>query len=104
MNESGIQPLNCTVLIAPEKREERTAGGLILPEQAREREQFAVTRGKIVAMCPSAFYEMEAGRPAVGDEVLFARHSGAYVDGLDGEQYRMVKDVDVTGKLEVTHA
>ena len=54
-NPSGIQPTEFKVLIKPKLVEEKTAGGIIIPEQAKEREQFAQMEGEIVASSPMAY-------------------------------------------------
>ena len=97
-NTSGIQPINLNVLVLPDKAEEKI-GALWKPDTVREKDQWAQTKGTIVALCPDAFGEMQAQRPRVGDRCLFARHNGAAVKGADGEDYRLLKDVDITGLL-----
>ena len=39
--------------------------------------------------------KMGAKKPEVGQEILFVKHAGTFVDGVDGEKYRVIKDADV---------
>lgn len=103
-NESGIFPTEYRVLIAPELLDEKTAGGIYLPQESKERMDFAVLKGTLVAVSPLAFtYEdwkdNEGAKPKVGDKVLFAKYAGAVVDGKDGKKYRICADKDVTAVL-----
>lgn len=99
-NPSGIEPLEYRVIVLPEKVEERTKGGLFMPDELREREQWAETRGRLVAMSPVAFnFEDGAPKPSVGDTVLHQRHAGILAKGVDGVEYRVIADKDVLGVI-----
>ena len=102
-NPSGINPIEYNVLLKGEDVDEKTAGGLIKPENLMEQEKHGSTRGTIVALSPYAFNEdifpKEMQKPKPGQKVTIARHAGAFVKGEDGEEYRMVKDKDVTALI-----
>jgi chaperonin GroES len=101
-NQSGILPSEYNVLIAAKAVEEKTAGGIIIPDQSKERQQFAQMEGVLVAVSPLAFtYDdwKEAQPPQVGDRVLFAKYAGAEIKGKDGKDYRLCKDKDVAAVL-----
>lgn len=103
-NQSGIYPVEYKVLIAPVEVDEKTKGGIIIPDQTKERDQFAQMKGTLVACSPHAFtYEnwkdSANAKPKPGDEVLFAKYAGAVVDGKDGKKYRICSDKDVTAVL-----
>lgn len=101
MNGSGMRPINLNVLVKPDEIKEKTAGGLYLPEQNKDRQQHAQSTGLMVAACADAFAEMAANaRPTPGSRVFFARYAGAEIEGKDGETYRLVKDIDITGVEE----
>lgn len=97
-NPSGIEPYEHNVLVKQEKVEARTKGGMWLPEQHVEREQHAATKCKVIALSPYAFEDYEQAKPNVADTVIIARHAGRVVEGLDGEEYRLVKDADIIGR------
>lgn len=99
-NESGIFPVEYKIVIAPIEVNEKTKGGIIIPDETKERDQFAQMKGTLVAVSPHAFtYEdwkgNESSKPKPGDTVLFAKYAGAVVDGKDGKKYRIVNDKDV---------
>jgi chaperonin GroES len=103
-NESGIYPTEYKVLISPRTVEEKTKGGIIIPDQTKERDQFAQMEGALVAVSPLAFsYDDWKGaddkRPKAGDRVLFAKYAGAVVTGKDGKDYRLVNDKDIGAVL-----
>ncbi len=95
----GIECLEYKVLVKPRKAEERTKGGIVLPEQVVEKDQHAAMEGEIAAMSPFAFtYEewpLGARKPRVGDVVVFARYSGITQKGDDGIEYRIMNDKDI---------
>lgn len=102
MNPSGINPTEYKVLIRPRAVEEKSKGGIILPDQHKEREQFAQQEGEIVAASPLAFtYDDWKGNqpPKTGDVVLFAKYAGFMARGKDGIDYRVVNDKDITAVL-----
>jgi len=95
----GIVCLEYKVLVRPRKAEERTKGGIMLPEQVVEKDQHAAMEGVIAGMSPFAFsYEewpLGARKPRVGDTVVFARYSGITQKGGDGVEYRIMNDKDI---------
>lgn len=104
MNKSGITPVEFNVLIKQDDVTEKTEGGLIMPESAKDRERHSTTRGVIVAVSPLSFNEdvwpVNQERPKAGDRVAFAQHSGTFIKGTDDKEYRLVKDKDVMALIE----
>jgi len=101
-NPSGILPTEYKVLIAPKAIDEKTKGGIIIPDQTKERDQFAQMEGELIAVSPLAFtYDDWKGHlpPKPGDRVLFAKYAGANVKGRDGKDYRLCNDKDVAAVL-----
>lgn len=104
-NESGIFPTEYKVLVSPAEVDAKTKGGIIIPDETKERNQFAQMEGTLVAVSPLAFsYAGEgewngAPKPSVGDRVLFAKYAGAVVKGRDGKDYRIVNDKDLSAVL-----
>lgn len=99
MNKSGIIPLEYKVLILPDKPEEKTSGGIYLPDDLREKEEMAEIAGTLVDIGPDAFtYDDGAPwtlQPKTGSRILFAKYAGVYCKGDDGENYRLINDKDV---------
>jgi chaperonin GroES len=103
-NPSGIVPVEYKCLIRPVIVEEKTKGGIIVPDQVRERDQYAVQEGEIVAVSPLAFtyhdpWPDEAVKPKAGDRVLFAKYAGGTRKGADGVEYRLINDRDISAVL-----
>lgn len=105
-NKSGIAPTEFKILILPAKVENKI-GSILIPDESKDRQQFAQMEGEIVAVAPLAFSyatkaEWEtvgAEPPKVGDKVLFAKFAGAIHKGRDGVEYRIVNDKDITAVL-----
>lgn len=95
-NSSGIQPVEYKVLVKPEKVEMKTEGGIYLPDSTQEKEKFAVVKGRLVAVGANAFTEPNWLRcPQIGDLILFDRYSGSFVEGADGEEYKLINDKEI---------
>lgn len=103
INPSGIKPIEYNVLLKQDKVEEKSAGGIFIPDDVKERQRHGQTLGQIVALSPMAFsfdeWPASEPKPEIGQRVVFARHAGTFVDGLDGEEYRVVKDRDIVGVM-----
>lgn len=95
---SGIIPLEYYVLIKLDLVEERTKGGIILIEETRERQGQAQSTGRLVAIGPLAFmYDVDNDViPQVGEKVAFPKYGGQVLKGKDGQEYRLLKDGDLT--------
>ncbi|HJO77121.1 MAG TPA: co-chaperone GroES [Pelagibacteraceae bacterium] len=90
-----FRPLHDRVLIEILDSEEKTSGGIIIPDTAKEKPQ----EGEIVAVGPGARSEDGKIVPmdvAVGDIVLFGKWSGTEVK-IDGKEYSIMKESDIMG-------
>jgi chaperonin GroES len=98
MAKVSFKPLGGRVLIVPIEQEELTAGGIILPETAKEKPQ----EGKILAVGPGD-RDDQGKRIAmdvkVGDKVLFAKYSGTEVK-MDGKKLLILRESDILGIIE----
>jgi chaperonin GroES len=98
-----IEPEGYHVIVRPEKVEEKTEGGIILPDTTRDMEQRGAIRGEIIAIGPSAKIQYnnihgKNRRGQVGDRVLYARYGGFVVEE-DGEELRILNDEDIIGLI-----
>ena len=110
-NESGIYPLEYKVLIKMMPKEDITAGGIIIPESSREKEQVAREVGIFVQGGGLAFTGDEKtpawpkdNIPEPGAYVLFDRYAGSIQPGMDGEDYRMCNDSELGAIVEEDYA
>lgn len=89
----GIQPLGDRVLIRPLEALEKTKGGIVLPDSAKEKPQegkvIAVGKGRICDDGKISPLEVKAG-----DKVLYGKYSGTEVT-VDAEEYLIVKEDDI---------
>lgn len=91
----NFRPLHDRVLVQPLDGEEKTAGGIIIPDTAKEKP----SEGKIIAVGPGAKTEDGKILPMevkVGDLVLFGKWSGTEVK-IDGVEYSIMKESDIMG-------
>lgn len=91
----GVRPLHDRILVRRMAEEEKTAGGIIIPDSAKEKPQ----RGEIVAAGNGRVTEDGKSLPLevkVGDRVLFGKYSGTELK-LNGEEYLMMKEEDILG-------
>jgi len=97
-----FRPLHDRVVIRRVEEDEKTAGGIIIPDTAKEKP----SQGEVVAVGPGARNEkgeVVALDVQVGDKVLFGKWSGTEVK-IDGEDLLIMKESDIMGVLEATKA
>ena len=93
-----IRPLDDRVVIEPLEAPEKTAGGILLPDTAKEKPQ----RGRVVAVGPGKLKdngERIGLAVAKGDEVLFGRYSGSDVE-IDGKDFKIMRETDILAKIK----
>ncbi|MBQ0045156.1 MAG: co-chaperone GroES [Bacteroidales bacterium] len=87
-----IKPLADRVLVEPKEAETKTAGGLIIPDTAKEKPQ----QGVVIAAGPGK--KDEPMEVKVGDTVLYGKYAGTEV-ALDGVKYLIMKQSDILATL-----
>jgi chaperonin GroES len=93
-----LKPLGGRVIVEPTEQEEMTAGGIILPETAKEKPQ----EGKILAAGPGDRDEDGERIPMevqIGDKVLYAKYSGTEVK-MDGKKLLILRESDILAVIE----
>ncbi len=98
MAKLKITPLDDRLVVEQNEAEEVTAGGIVLPDQAREKP----TRGKCLAVGPGKLLESGNRGPLcvkVGDEVLYGKYTGTEIE-FDGKKYTILSEGDVLGIIE----
>jgi chaperonin GroES len=94
----AVKPLDDRVLLKQCEAEEVTAGGIVLPDSAKEKPQ----RGKIVATGPGKLLDNgERGSLSVkkGDEVFYGKYVGTEIK-IDGEEYVLIRESDIMAVIE----
>jgi chaperonin GroES len=93
-----LKPLGGRVIVEPTEQEEMTAGGIILPETAKEKPQ----EGKILAAGPGDRKEDGERIPMevqIGDKVLYAKYSGTEVK-MDGKKLLILRESDILAVID----
>ena len=93
-----FRPLGDRVLVKRIKEEERTKGGIVIPDTAKEKPQ----EGKVVAVGKGKHGDDGKLIPLevkAGDKILFGKYSGSEVK-LDGEEHVIMREEDILGILE----
>jgi chaperonin GroES len=94
----NIRPLNDRILVKRLEEEQTTAGGIIIPDSAKEKP----AEGEIVAVGPGKMNDA-GDRVAMdvkaGDRVLFSKYGGTDVK-LDGDDYLIMREDDILGVIE----
>ena len=93
----SINPLGNRLVVEPIEEEEITAGGIVLPETAKEKPQ----KGTVLAVGPGERNEKGEYMPLEvkkGDKILFAKYSGTEIK-VDGKKHLIMRESDVLAKL-----
>jgi chaperonin GroES len=93
-----IRPLGDRILVKRIQEEEKTKGGIIIPDTAKEKPQ----EGKVVAVGKGKTTEegkLIAPDVKAGDKILFGKYSGSEVK-IDGEEHLIMREDDILGVLE----
>src|SRR5205085_1383762 len=92
-----VRPLDDRVVVEPLEAEEKTAGGILLPDSAKQKPQ----RGRVLAVGPGRLRDSgERSKLAVvvGDEVLYGRYSGNDVE-VSGKEVKIMREGEILGKV-----
>ena len=92
-----IRPLDDRVVVEPLEAEEVTAGGILLPDSAKQKPQ----RGRVLAVGPGKLND-NGHRSALavqkGDEVIYGRYSGSDIE-VDGREIKIMRESDILAKV-----
>ncbi|MDR1382882.1 MAG: co-chaperone GroES [Planctomycetaceae bacterium] len=93
----NLRPLDDRVVVEPLEAEEKTAGGLYLPDSAQEKPQ----RGTIIAVGVGKLLDngnRSEMSVAVGDEVIYGKYSGSDIE-VDGHEVKILRESDILAKV-----
>ncbi|MFW6169650.1 MAG: co-chaperone GroES [Planctomycetota bacterium] len=97
MAKIKIRPLDDRVVVEPIEAEETTAGGIVLPDTAREKPQ----RGIVVAVGPGRLLDNgQRGEVSVaeGDEVIYGKYGGSDIE-INGDEVKILRESDILAKV-----
>ncbi|HTN75450.1 MAG TPA: co-chaperone GroES [Pirellulaceae bacterium] len=97
MAKIKVRPLDDRVIVEAFAAEEKTAGGIVLPDSAKEKPQ----RGKVIAVGPGKL--LDNGQRAalsvvVGDEVIYGKYGGTDIE-VNGEDVKILRESDILAKV-----
>ena len=97
MAKINLRPLDDRVVVEPMEAEQKTAGGIVLPDTAQEKPQ----RGTVLATGPGKL--LDSGKRgelavAVGDVVIYGKYSGTEVE-VAGKDVKIMRETDILAKL-----
>lgn len=93
----NLKPLDDRVVVEPMDAEETTAGGIVLPDTAKEKPQ----RGKVIAVGPGRLLDSGERCPVsvqVGDQVLFGKYGGTDLE-VNGQEIKILRESDILAKI-----
>lgn len=95
--EINLRPLDDRIVVEPLAAEEMTAGGIVLPDSAKEKPQrgtvLAVGEGKLLDNGQRSELSV-----AVGDEVIYGKYSGSDIE-VDGREIKILREADILAKV-----
>src|SRR3954451_3434605 len=89
----SIRPLDDRVVVEPLEAEEKTAGGILLPDTAKQKPQ----RGRVVAVGPGKLLDSGSRHTlnvAKGDEIIFGKYSGNDIE-VSRKEYKILRESDI---------
>lgn len=98
VSSANIKPLADRVLVRPQEHEERTKGGIVLPDTAKEKPQM----GKVLAVGPGRL--LESGQRVAmevkeGDTILYSKYAGTEIK-VNGEELLLINERDILAIVE----
>src|SRR5262245_789104 len=92
-----VRPLDDRVVVEPLEAEEKTAGGILLPDSAKQKPQ----RGRVLAVGPGKLND-KGDRCVVavskGDEVIYGRYAGSDIE-VEGREIKILRESDILAKV-----
>ena len=92
-----LNPLDDRVVVEPLEAEEKTAGGIVLPDTAKEKPQ----RGTVISVGPGRLLDngqRGALSVAAGDQVIYGKYSGSEIE-VDGKEVKILRESDILAKV-----
>ena len=92
-----LEPLDDRIVVEPMEAEEKTKGGIVLPDTAKEKPQ----KGTVISVGPGRVGDDGKRIPPTvkkGDKVIYAKYGGSEID-VDGKEYMILRESDVLAKI-----
>ena len=98
-NDTGIEPVDYCCVVRLDPAEEKTIGGIIIPDDRKDRSQMAATRATLLACGGNAFWDWKGRIPAPGDRVEVSKYAGVTREADPTDLVRIIKDKEILGVL-----
>jgi chaperonin GroES len=92
-----VRPLDDRVVVEPLEAEEKTAGGILLPDTAKQKPQ----RGRVLSIGPGKLLDSGSRAPmavSTGDEVIYGRYAGSDIE-VDRKEIKILRESDILAKV-----
>jgi len=103
MKIEALKPVEFGVLIQVDEVDDKSSGGLFLPETAIEREQLSHDRVTLISKSDMAFDDWQGTIPKIGEKVIFKKYAGTVIQHKEDRKiigkYRLCKDKDIVAVI-----
>ena len=99
---NDIRPVEYKAVVLPDKVDDSTGGGILIPDSVREKQEYAMDKGIVLAIGEGFFKDLPGPAPKIGDRIMFDKYKGSLVMvDIDGkrEKVRIINDKDVCAIL-----
>lgn len=97
--DGGFEPANNKVVVLPDFIQRYSQGGIAMPTELVEKEEYAQIFATLVAIGPDAWKDRKTAPAEIGDRVMIAKYTGQLFTGADGRRYRVIHDLDIIGRV-----
>lgn len=97
--DGGFEPANNKVVVLPDFIQRYSQGGIAMPTELVEKEEYAQIFATLVAIGPDAWKDRKTPPAEIGDRVMIAKYTGQLFTGADGRRYRVIHDLDIIGRV-----
>ena len=99
INDTDIEPVEFKCVIRLDPIEEKTVGGIIIPDPRRDRAQMAATRATLLACGGNAFEDWKGRKPVAGDRVEVEKYAGVTREADPTDLIRIIHDREILAVL-----
>ena len=99
INDTGIKPVEFRCIIRLIPVAEKTIGGIIIPDDRKDRSQMAATRATLLACGGNAFQDWKGYKPVAGDLVEVSKYAGVTREADPTDLVRIIQDKEILGVL-----
>ncbi len=99
LNDTGIEPVEFKCVVRLDPVEEKTVGGIIIPDERRDRGQMAATDATLLAVGGNAFQDWDGLKPVPGNRIMITKYSGITREADPTDLVRVIHDKEILAVL-----